>query len=94
MAETDKRTCRICGKEHGQCFICESICFAVDGAGEPSAERALFVGFAAGLGAQLRAGTDAHETVQLMLGKLCEEHKTLWDELSSRTTSRMRASQS
>ena len=81
---TNKKPCSICGQEHGQCFICESICFADD-----SVERALFVGFSAALGAQLTSNKNPHAVVQFMLSKLCKEHRKLWDELSIRTVKRV-----
>lgn len=88
-AMADKKTCSQCGQQHGECFICESVCFA-DG----SVERALFVGFCASLGVQLTSGTGPHAVVQLMLGKLCKEHRELWNKVSNRTVSRMQAGRS
>lgn len=80
----DKKTCSQCGQQHGECFICESICFT-----DESVERALFIGFTAALGVQLTSNTRPHAVVQLMLGKLCKEHRKLWDELSARTVKRV-----
>jgi hypothetical protein len=83
-ANTTNKKCGMCGQEHGQCFICESICFT-----DESVERALFIGFTAALGVQLTSNTRPHAVVQLMLGKLCKEHRKLWDELSARTVKRV-----
>ncbi len=87
--KSEKHSCGVCGQEHGDCFICESICFADD-----SVERALFVGFSAGLGAQLRTHANAHGVVKFMVDKLCEQHRRLWSELSIRMVARARAAPS
>jgi hypothetical protein len=87
--KTDKHPCSMCGGEHGDCFICESICYA-----DESVERALFVGFSAGLGAQLRTRKSIPDVVQFMVEKLCEEHRKLWSELSIRTVARVKAGRS
>ena len=66
------------------CFICVSRAFADD-----VVERALFIGFVAGLGAQQKSRAHAQDVIQFMAETLCDEHGKLWSELSIQTVTRI-----